>query len=260
MLPRPYYQDEWVTIYHGDCRGILSDLPKVDLVLTDPPYGLGLDMVYRHGTNTNLIHTEIDWNNQTPDPGIFDLIYQVSKHQVVWGCNYFGDNIKAVGRIVHDKMLDIKGTKLKWSEADIVSCSLQNRVTIFSYRWNGNVQGDTINWSNTGLDARYHPTQKPLALMRYCIDNYTSTDHTILDPFLGSGTTAVAAKHLNRHCIGIEIEEKYCEIAAKRCSQQVFDFGEANHAQTRMDNNQTEMPSLWGEPVSRAQVIQVPSV
>jgi site-specific DNA-methyltransferase (adenine-specific) len=220
----PYYSDESVSIYLGNCLEILPELPVSDLLLTDPPYGIGLKMVMNHGTNKNRIHDAADWNNRIPSPAIFDLIHERSRNQIIWGCNYFGSNIKSVGRIVHDKQLEIADTKLKWSEADIASCSMQNRVTIFRYRWNGNVQGSSINWNNTGEDARRHPTQKPLSLMRHCVATYSKPGDVILDPFMGSGTTLRAAKDLGRKAIGVEIEEKYCEIAAKRMAQEVLAF------------------------------------
>lgn len=222
-LPKPYYQDDAVTIYHSDCRQILPLLPKVDLVLTDPPYGLGLDMVLHHGTSEKSIHESSEWNSHIPPAECFDLIHRASENRIIWGCNYFGSNIPDRGRMVHDKMLCIEGTHLRWSEADLASCSFQNRITIFRYRWNGNVQGRSINWNNTGPDARVHPTQKPLALMRWCIEQ-ANHPQIVLDPYMGSGTTLRAAKDLGRKAIGIEICEAYCEIAAKRMSQEVFDF------------------------------------
>lgn len=215
---KPYFETKLGKLYCGDCLEIMSEFSDkhFNLCLTDPPYGIGLDMVYKHGTKKNEIHEEIEWNNNPPEKYHFEFIYRISRDQIIFGCNYFGGNIKSIGRIIHDKQLCIKGTKLKWSEADIASCSLQNRITIFRYRWNGNVQGDTINWHNTGPDARVHPTQKPICLMGYCLSEYTKEKDLILDPFLGSGTTAIACEKLNRRWIGIEISEKYCEIAAKR--------------------------------------------
>lgn len=213
-----YYSDSHVAIAHGDCREILPQLGRVDLCLTDPPYGLGLDMILDHGTISQSIHKPAKWNNDIPSREAFDLIYEHSDKQIIWGCNYFGPYIRDVGRMIHDKQLDIEGTALRYSEADIASCSFQKRVTIFRYRWNGNVQGKTINWKNEGPDQRTHPTQKPLSLMKWCIQQAGDID-TILDPFMGSGTTLRAAKDLNRKAIGIEIEERYCEIAAKRMAQ-----------------------------------------
>ena len=220
---KPYYQDESVTIYNADCRDVLPTLDNVDLVLTDPPYGIGLGMVLKHGTSKfgGIHDQESSWNNEIPLKECFDLIYEKSDEQIIWGCNYFGAFIRDVGRIVHDKELLIKNTKLRWSEADIASCSFQRRVTLYRYRWNGNVQGDRINWNNDGPDKRLHPTQKPLRLMKWCIEQAPKSQ-TILDPFMGSGTTLRAAKDLGRKAIGIEIEERYCEIAANRMSQLVM--------------------------------------
>jgi len=221
---KPYYQDKYVTIYHGDCREILPELPQVDLVLTDPPYGLGLAMTLKHGTVVRSIHSDTtNWNDEIPDKLCFDLIYEKSSKQIIWGCNYFLSYIRDVGRMVHDKQLKIKGTKLRWSEADIASCSFQKRITLFRYCWNGNQQGNVINWDNVGPDARYHPTQKPLSLMKWCLQEAGDIE-TILDPFVGSGTTLRASKDLQKQSIGIEIEEKYCEIAANRCSQMVMEL------------------------------------
>lgn len=223
---KPYFEQDGISIYYGDCREVLPTLAVCDLLLTDPPYGIGLDMVLKHGTSQKSIHEDADWNDQIPSPECFALMHEKSREQIIWGCNYFASrvHIPAVGRIVHDKQLCIEGTALRWSEADIASCSLQKRITIFRYRWNGNVQGDTINWNNTGDDRRVHPTQKPISLMNYCIERYSEPGDLILDPYVGSGTTLVAAKRAGRRAIGIEISERYCEVAANRLAQGVL-FG-----------------------------------
>jgi len=201
----------------GDSLEIMPTLGKVELIVTDPPYGIGLDFVYRHGTlKKESIHEQKEWNDAKPPYKCFQMMFDCSDNQIIWGCNYFSPMIPHEGRIIHDKDLLIAGTKLKFSEADIASCSMQKRVTLFKYRWGGNVQGQTINWDNTGPDARTHPTQKPIALMIYCIENYSDENHTILDPFMGSGTTGVACVNLGRKFIGIEIEERYFSIACKR--------------------------------------------
>lgn len=222
-------------------------LPRVsaELLLTDPPYGIGLDMVLHHGTSERSIHEASAWNDSPPTPEEFELMYAASKNQIIWGCNYFGGSIRDVGRIVHDKELCIEGTALRWSEADLASCSMQKRITIFRYRWNGNVQGKTINWNNVGPDARVHPTQKPLALMRHCIQRYSKEGQTVLDPYMGSGTTLVAAKSLGRSAVGIEIEEKYCEIAAKRLQQEVLDFNQSPHTPVA-NGGLVPAPTLFG--------------
>ncbi len=208
------------TLYLGDCMSIMPTLGRVELIITDPPYGIGLDVIYRHGTHKTIIHDVKEWNDCRPSDECFEQMRALSDNQIIWGCNYFYPMIPEEGRIIHDKGFRLDGTKLKYSEADIASCSMQKRVTVFTYRWGGNVQGQSINWKNIGPDARAHPTQKPIALMEYCIKNYSDESHTILDPFMGSGTTGVACVNLGRKFIGIEIEPKYFDIACKRIDQE----------------------------------------
>jgi len=109
-----------------------------------------------------------------------------------------------------------------FADCELAWTNFKTAVRKYEWRWNGMLQQP-----NNPKDYRLHPTQKPSGLFSLIIADYSEKGQTILDPFLGSGTTAYCAKKLNRHCIGIEIEEKYCEIAAKRCSQQVFDFSSA---------------------------------
>jgi DNA modification methylase len=218
---KPYYDQDGITLYLGDCREILPGLPVYELLLTDPPYGIGLDMVLEHGTITRSIHDAAEWNQDIPNYECFELMYAHSRKQIIWGANYYGQYIRDVGRMVHDKQLQIEGTALRYSEADIASCSFQKRVTMFRYRWGGNVQGNTINWHNTGPDARVHPTQKPLALMKWCIQQAGDVS-VVLDPFAGSGTTLRAAKDLGIKAVGIEISEAYCEVAVERLRQSVM--------------------------------------
>ena len=208
------------SVVQGDCLELMKQLPDgaVDAVITDPPYGIGLAMTCDHGTVKSSIHRDSGWNDAIPPMEVFAEIHRVGKQRIIWGENYFGDLIQDPGRIVHDKQLLIKGTALRWSEADIASCSYQKRVTIFPYKWNGNFQGDTVNWNNTGPDARVHPTQKPIALMVYCVQ-YTTEADTIIDPFCGSGTTLVAAKKLGRHFLGFEISADYVAIARRRLDE-----------------------------------------
>lgn len=189
------------------------------LAIVDPPYGIGLDMVYNHGTAKN-IHHEKGWNDDVPNAEYFTELHRVSKHQIIWGCNYYAQHIPAVGRIVHDKQLMIEGTKLKYSEADLASCSLQKRITIFRYKWNGNVQGDTINWKNTGPDARIHPTQKPIALYKWLLSNYAKEGDKILDTHLGSGSSRIAAYIMGFDFYSCEIDKDYFEAQERRFKEQ----------------------------------------
>ncbi len=210
---KPYYQDEWVTIYHGDCREILPKLPKVDLVLTDPPYGIGKDGQKQStgGHGGRKAYEFMGWDNVRPDKEIFDLIILGSNEQIIWGGNYFADLLPPTSKwLVWDK-----GQRINQSDGELAWTSFDGALRIY-----------TVNRVELMIDKSEHPTQKPTKLFNRIIADYSEVNNTILDPFLGSGTTACCAKKLNRHCIGIELEEKYCEIAAKRCSQMVMDLRE----------------------------------
>jgi len=207
----PYYQDEWVTIYHGDCRDILPELPKVDLVLTDPPYGVGASLEnFVNGNRQHAITNEYgDWDNAIPSRDCFDALFNVSNHQIIWGGNYFISYLSPTRCfLVWDKT--IHGNS--YADCEMAWTS-----------FNSNARIKALNMVEVSIDGRKHPTQKPLKLMKWCL-SLSPESKSILDPFMGSGTTIIASKELNRHSIGIEIEEKYCEIAAKRCSQGVFDL------------------------------------
>ena len=196
---KPYYQDEWVTIYHGDCREILPQLPKVDLVLTDPPYGI----------------TKAEWD-VVPSTETFERLFNISERQIIFG-GHFMDLPSKDGWIIWNKMPFLKNG----NQAELIWTSFLKKNIIIDFRYAGNVVGDTKR-PNYKREKTVFTSEKPFEFVTLLIDKYSNKNDLILDPFLGSGTTAKAAKALNRKCIGIEIEEKYCEIAAKRCSQSVM--------------------------------------
>jgi site-specific DNA-methyltransferase (adenine-specific) len=206
---KPYYEHAGVTIYHGDCREVLPTLPVADLVLTDPPYGIAAVWKGGVGSGWGKASAEADvrnaWDAAAPDADLLSACVAAGREAVVWGGNYFALP-PSRGWLVWTKPernFSLSEAELAWTTRDAVI-----RV------WDG-VRSDV---------GREHPTQKPLGLMSWCLSFFPKAD-TILDPFMGSGTTLVAAKNLGRRAIGIEIEERYCEIAAKRLGQEVFDFG-----------------------------------
>lgn len=208
-----------IDLKHIDCLEYMKTVPDkfFELAIVDPPYGIGLDMVYAHGTSKNgTIHEKNEWNDNIPSEEYFSELHRISAHQIIWGCNYYAKYIPAVGRIVHDKQLVIEGTKLKYSEADLASCSLQKRITIFRYRWNGNVQGPTINWNNTGPDKKIHPTQKPISLYKWLLKNYAKEGDKIFDSHLGSGSIAIACHDMKFDLTGCEIDKDYFNAAVNR--------------------------------------------
>ena len=198
-LPKPYYDDgNGIQIFLGDCRLILPHLEPVDLVLTDPPYGIGLA--------ANPFRQKFErsaWDDKPVDADLLADIIAKGKDAIVWGGNYFG--LPAHQRfLVWDK---VQPEDFSSAMCEQAWTTLKGPAKIFARH--------VVSYHKD------HPTQKPLELMHWCL-NFAPSASTILDPFMGSGTTLRAAKDLGRKCIGIEIEEKYCEIAAKRLAQEVL--------------------------------------
>lgn len=200
---------EGVTIYCGDCREILPTLGKVDAVVTDPPYGIG----YARGSGgKGKQRIRSGRNDESPivgDDTPFDPTPWLKWSCVLWGANHYA------ARLPHGRWLawNKLGTLEPWDDFSDVEFAWQNKRAadrIFSLLWKGLVQGEKI-----GSSERLHPTQKPVRLMQWCIEHVGDAE-TILDPFMGSGTTGVAAVKLGRKFIGIEIEPKYFDIACKR--------------------------------------------
>jgi len=222
-MVKPYYQDEWVTIYHGDCREILPDLPKVDLVLTDPPYGINYHRVGRSKGYVTVNYAGgiygKNWDAIVGDDKPFDpTSLLVFEKLILWGANNFANKLpNSAGWLIWDKKRG-GSTAIGFggSDAELAYTSFLTSVRIYAYLWDGFKRDGEVG-------KHFHPTQKPVSLMEWCILQAGDVG-SILDPYMGSGATLRAAKDLNRHSIGIEVEEKYCEIAAKRCSQSVMEL------------------------------------
>ena len=194
------------TLYLGDCMDILPTLSKVDAVITDPPYGIGADS-HAGKKENGWNQWEISgWDKQRPDKKTFDLFLPLGKIVIIWGGNYFTDWLKpSMQWLSWDKGQDgfsLADFELAWTNQDKAS--------------------RRINYARSLAlkDGKQHPTQKPLAVMRWCI-NQAGNPETILDPFMGSGTTGVAAIQMGRKFIGIEREPKYFDIACQRIEQAV---------------------------------------
>jgi site-specific DNA-methyltransferase (adenine-specific) len=219
----PYYRDESVTLWHGDCREILPSVApsSVALLLTDPPYGIGYKPDGR-GKNVGPHQGErIYGDDESFDPTSL-LIYG---NCVIWGANYFAHLLPPGGWIVWSKAQDNRWSQGKASPrslAEVAWTNLHKYVALYNCFWAGS---PLYRHSERGRSL--HPTQKPVELMTWVVDRYTKPGDLILDPYMGSGPVAKACHDLGRRYIGIEIEERYCEIAAKRLSQGVLDFGES---------------------------------
>lgn len=221
-----------VELLNIDCMEYMAGLPDkaFDIAIVDPPYGLGLDMVTKVDGNARMNrknrsvvnHKEKTWNDLIPSEEYFSELHRVSKHQIIWGCNYYAQYIPAVGRIIHDKIMGTEDTKFNWSHADLASCSLFKRIVMFRYQWAGNKQNGTINWDNIGPDARIHPTQKPIALYRWQMQKFLKPGWRILDTHLGSGASAIAAHQMGFDFVGTELDPEYYRAAAKRFKEQTM--------------------------------------
>lgn len=214
----PYYQDDLVVIYNCDCREILSFLPRVDLeasetlCLVDPPYGIGyVNGAVNIPNATKFAGVPIMGDDQPFDPA-FLLNFP---NLLLWGANHYAHQLPVSRWLVWDKRCgiiperDTSDCEFAWARGTKGNCA-----RIFRHFWDG------FNKQSERGQPRSHPTQKPIALMKWCIEFYPNID-LILDPFMGSGTTLRAAKELGRKAIGIEIEERYCEIASKRCQEPI---------------------------------------
>ncbi len=215
---KPYYQDDYATIYHGDCREILPTLEKVDLVLTDPPYGIKITRSAKVvGTSSHKSRkaTNEDSDDAAPDDALIALVMASSKNQIIFGANYFWQCFySSPCYVIWDKRgnlppVPFADTEFAWTSFNRMS----RKYTVINH-----------GFIKDAKEGREHPTQKPLMLFKFILSDFTKPDETILDPFMGSGTTLRAAKDLGLQSIGIEIEEKYCEIAAERLRQEVLAF------------------------------------
>ena len=188
------------TLYLGDCMDILPTLDKVDAVITDPPFGVG-NFIQQTG---NLRGEKVHWNESGPSDEFFALLKEKSIYRVIWGANYF-NCFEGHGALIWDK----KQSMPDFSKCDIASTSWGVKVEIIQIPWAG----------FAAKKFSIHPCERPVGLYKWCIEQVPKQPKTILDPFMGSGTTGVAAIQLGRKFIGIEREPKYFDIACQRIEQ-----------------------------------------
>jgi len=204
----------------GDCLEIMKQIPdhSIDLILTDPPYGLDIvgndKTLGGDGACKPSNFGRCEWDVQKPTKETFKEMFRFSKNQIIFGANHFSNYLPPkTGWVVWDKRKQSKMSN-DFSDGELIWTSFDRPLRIFRYLWSGMLQENMKH-----KEKRYHPTQKPLRLMEYLIENFSKEGDLVFDPFLGSGTTAVACKVLGRNFIGIEINSDYCKIAEKRLAQ-----------------------------------------
>lgn len=196
----------------ADCLDVLRDLPDkcVDLVLTDPPYGIGIDgqkqSICNNAKHNRKEHKQKDWDSAIPPKEVFDEIKRIAKNMIVWGGNYFNEYLEQghKGWIVWDKGQD----GLTMSDCEIAYTNFDCPTRIIR-----------MNRVELLKDNTIHPTQKPLKLFMKCVENYSKENDIVLDCFSGSGTTAVACHNLHRRFICIEKDPEYCQASCERLEQ-----------------------------------------
>ena len=212
-----YYDRDGIVIYHADCRDVLPsiDPADVDLLLTDPPYGMNHDTDYTRftkGAARNSTHVRIANDAEPFDPTSLTFC----NHAIIFGANHFSDCLPAGSWLVWDKRSPA-GSKNVMSDGEVAWRSKGRGVYIYSHPWDG------FNRASERGTA-HHPTQKPAALMRWIIDRWTNPGDLVLDPYMGSGPVAQACHELGRRYIGIELVEDYCKVAVSRLAQQTLDL------------------------------------
>lgn len=230
ILPAPYYDHGGITIYHGDCRAILPHLGRFDLLLADPPWGRHLETAYadRRGSRPTRIEGRHRGGpmrkNHEPvagDDAPFDPrpLLELSDRRILWGANHYASKLPdSPCWLAWDRESD--GNDATDVELAWVSGHRFQTVRIFRHLWCG-VRRKT----EAGARHKYvHPTQKPVALMSWCLSFFPEA-RTVIDPYMGSGPIAKACKDRGLRYVGIELVERYCEFAVKeRLSQEVL-FG-----------------------------------
>ena len=212
MTPNPVRIGDAV-LYHADCRDVLPTLGKFELLLTDPPYGIGetgcnsrqRPGISRLGTRTRIVdYPAMDWDDAPPAAEIIAAIQTTAKWSAIWGGNYFGLPASPCW-LVWDKLNtgDFADCELAWT-------NWPKAVRRIQWRWNGMIR--------QGNEERFHPTQKPLGVMSWAL-GLAPASASVIDPFMGSGTTGVACAQSGRSFTGIERERKYFDIAVERISR-----------------------------------------
>jgi site-specific DNA-methyltransferase (adenine-specific) len=205
-----------IKIYNGDCMEYMKDMKdnQFDLAIVDPPYGLGiagtLGKASKKTKGFNFKAKEYkkkEWDNETPKQEYFDELKRVSKNQIIWGANYFTDKIPIIKNYIFWYKKGLSNDS-KFNEGELAYIST-GRTRMVDIWWNG------FGVINSG-EKRHHPTQKPVKLYEWILDNYAKEGDKILDTHLGSGSIAIACWDLGFDLTAFEIDKDYFNDACNR--------------------------------------------
>jgi site-specific DNA-methyltransferase (adenine-specific) len=220
-----------ITITNEDNMALMARYPDnyFDLAIVDPPYGIDVANMTMGSNKDKQWKRGKLWDKLTPTKEYFDELKRVSKNQIIWGANYLG--LKG-GAIVWNKLgkdIGRRNPAPSFSHCEIAFCSSHNTVKMFSHTYIGNVQGNDyqIKWSS---EKKIHPTQKPVKLYEWLLDNYAKEGNKILDTHLGSGSIAIACHNRKFDLTACELDKEYFDKAIKRIKQHtaqqtIFDLG-----------------------------------
>lgn len=226
---KPYYSLDGIDIYHGDCAEIAPTLGRFDLLCTDPPYGIGeargknksrgcvvVDKrrSNKHAKAPSRDYGTSDWDNEPVSAPLLTALRAAARYQCIFGGNFF-ELPPSPAWLVWDK----ENGETDFADCELAWTNYGRAVRRLRHQWHGMLRGGL---SGKQAEQRYHPTQKPLAVMSWAISLCPERPTSVLDPFMGSGTTLRACKDLGIRAVGIERELKYVQIAVDRLAQQVL--------------------------------------
>jgi site-specific DNA-methyltransferase (adenine-specific)/modification methylase len=199
------------TLYQGDCLEVMPGLGEFDAVVTDPPYGIG-ESNARGQSRGRLAkprqYVGADgWDAVPASSSHINAMRSMSRHQIIFGGNYFDGLGPTTCWLIWDK----QNGENDFADCEMAWTNLSKAVRRIYWRWNGMIR--------KGDDVREHPTQKPIGVMEWCIQHLPADANTILDPFMGSGTTGVACVNLGRKFTGIELDPQYFDVACRRIEE-----------------------------------------
>ena len=210
-----------IELIHGDCMEGMKGYADnhFDVAIVDPPYGIG------ESSNDNKSRSKLGkskdygckkWDDNAPNKEYFKELKRVSKNQIIWGANHFIENIPKANSscwVVWNK----ENGANDFADCELAYCSFNTAVRKVDLRWHGMLQHDMKN-----KEFRIHPTQKPVQLYKWLLENYTNEKDFILDTHLGSGSIAIACHYMKRNLIGYEIDKEYYDEACKRFKEQTM--------------------------------------